>query len=169
MAAWLAVRRVALAVPRAGPSDPARSLARTAADEAGVAHGAAVRSAYRDLLALLRAAPWERRLADAAEARRRIAEHAAEPDTPRRHELLKELVAKVSFLRTTTPRRLHRRPAATGGVYVLRGGELVRGRGESQGARVATGILDMQEAREMHHRLHRRQHFGRDPGPVEPM
>ena len=69
------------------------------------------------------------------------------------------------------PQTLPRRPgdrARGSGIFVLRDGELVPGSGESAGTRVATGILDMNEARARHNALLKRQHFGRMPGSMEP-
>ena len=51
---------------------------------------------------------------------------------------------------------------------MLRDGELVQGAGQSAGTRVATGILDMNEARARHNALLKRQHFGRMPTTKEP-
>ena len=67
----------------------------------------------------------------------------------------------------TLPRRPGDR-ARGSGTFVLRDGELVAGSGESAGVRVATGILDMNEARARHNALIKRQHFGRMPGSTEP-
>lgn len=54
------------------------------------------------------------------------------------------------------------------GNFVLRDGQLVQGAGASAGARVATGVLDMGEARTRHAALIKRQHFGRTPKLTEP-
>lgn len=51
---------------------------------------------------------------------------------------------------------------------MLRDGELVQGAGQSAGTRVATGVLDMGEARTRHNALIKRQHFGRMPASSEP-
>ena len=150
--------------------------------------------AYRELLSLAARLPAEQRGAALAEARAGVRANAGESDPGAASEQLKRLWARVGFLRMVRiapllrPREPHRQQRAPcrvlharrrrgtltddrargSGIFVLRDGELVPGSGESAGTRVATGILDMNEARARHNALLKRQHFGRMPGSMEP-
>jgi hypothetical protein len=95
---------------------------------------AAVLSSYRELLRLTARLPEAQRARALDEARSALRAHAAEPSEARQLDLRKRLAARISFLRAVTP-RMHGEASAysDGGGgrahYVLRGGQLVEGRG----------------------------------------
>lgn len=94
---------------------------------------AQVLSHYRQLIRLIRRLPADKAAAAQEEARAAMRERSGERDPLRAHDHLKELAARVSFLRMTTPR-----PAGEpvgSGRFVFRGGEWVEGEGEDKGAR----------------------------------
>jgi len=99
-------------------------------------HRAQVLARYRELLQLIKRLPPESAASALAEAQQTIRQRStvADPETQLLH--LKELVAKISFLRITTPRPVGERIRA--GTFVLRGGELVPGTGEEKGSRSAS-------------------------------
>ncbi|KAK9814462.1 hypothetical protein WJX72_006315 [[Myrmecia] bisecta] len=130
-------------------------------------HRSNVLRCYRELLYLIKKLPTDRRLAALEEARARTKVNIGETDLGQASEQLKELVAKISFLRISTPRQPGDRRSCLGGTFVLRGGELVPGEAV-RASRVADGTISMEEARQRHQTLLRRQHFGRDP-PKAPM
>ena len=84
-------------------------------------------------------------------------------------DLLKQLIARVSYLRIVTPKSGRGRHKRESGTFVVREGELVEGSGQSQGMRVNDGKISMQEAHEYHNRLLKRQYFGKTPPPQPPM
>jgi len=97
-------------------------------------HAPGVRSAYRELLRLIAAQPSKDQAAQAlAEARATLRARAGVTDPQLAQHHHKELVARVSFLRITTPRQ----PGTPlgGGKFVWREGELVEGEGEDKGSR----------------------------------
>ena len=71
-------------------------------------------------------------------ARAAIRERAREADPERALQHVKELAARVAFLRMTTPRPAGE-PLEGAGRFVWRGGEWTDGGGESKGARCAAG------------------------------
>jgi hypothetical protein len=75
-----------------------------------------------------------------------------EADESKQLDLLKQLVAKVSYLRIMTPKTGRGRHTREAGTFVVRAGELVEGGGETQGMRVNDGKISMQEAHEYHNR-----------------
>ncbi len=60
--------------------------------------------AYREFIDLAKRLPAEKRNASIQEARKAMQANKLEYDPVRQTEMLKELVAKVSFLRMTTPK-----------------------------------------------------------------
>jgi hypothetical protein len=98
-------------------------------------HRTQVLRAYRELLGLVRRLPEQQRSVQRAEARAALRLHAAEADEAKRQDLFKQLAAKISFLRAVTPRRPGEVSSIGAGHYVLRGGQLVEGSGETSGTR----------------------------------
>jgi hypothetical protein len=96
-------------------------------------HRQQVLSRYRELLRLVQRLPDARAAAARGEARATLRQHQHEQDPQARLQQLKELVARISFLRITTPRRAGE--PLSGGTFVLREGELVQGGGEHKGSR----------------------------------
>lgn len=96
-------------------------------------HKQQVLTRYRELLRLIKRMPEQKAAAARSEAQQTVRQNknAADPESQLRY--LKELVARISFLRITTPRR----PGETlgSGTYVLRDGQLVEGAGEDKGGR----------------------------------
>ena len=141
-----------------------------AGPSAAARHRSAVLKAYRDFVDVARRSrPVGERDAKLEEARARIRANAHVADEATRADMLKQLVARVGYLRIVTPksgRGRHRREA---GHVVVREGELVEGVGETAGKRVADGKISMQEAHEYHNRLLKRQYFGQKPPPQPPM
>ena len=69
-----------------------------------MAQRANVLRAYRELLDLAKRLPVEKRYASLEEARKAMRSNQRETDPVKQTDMLKELVAKVSFLRMTTPK-----------------------------------------------------------------
>ena len=69
-----------------------------------MAQRANVLRAYRELLDLAKRLPIDKRNASLEEARKAMRSNQTEVDPVKQTDLLKELVAKVSFLRMTTPK-----------------------------------------------------------------
>ena len=69
-----------------------------------MAQRANVLRAYRELLDLPKRLPIDKRNASLEEARKAMRSNQSEIDPVKQTDLLKELVAKVSFLRMTTPK-----------------------------------------------------------------
>ncbi|CAK0779791.1 hypothetical protein CVIRNUC_004853 [Coccomyxa viridis] len=131
-----------------------------------MAQRANVLRAYRELLDLAKRLPIDKRNASLEEARKAMRSNQSEVDPVKQTDLLKELVAKVSFLRMTTPKTYRDRRTRHGSVtLVMRDGALVEGQGTSE-SRVADGTMSMEEARTRNKQLLKRQHFGRDPPDV---
>lgn len=100
-------------------------------------HRHQVFSRYRELLRVIKRLPGEKAAAARREAQQTVRQRRDETDPEAQLRYLKELVARISFLRITTPR-----PAGEpigGGSYVMRDGELVQGAGEEKGARCVPG------------------------------
>jgi hypothetical protein len=96
-------------------------------------HKQQVLARYRELLRLITRMPEQKAAAARQEAQQAVRSHANETDPQAQLGHLKELVARISFLRITTPRRPGESLGA--GTYVLREGQLVEGSGEDKGAR----------------------------------
>lgn len=127
---------------------------------------AAVLRAYRACLRLAaRVRPEAAAREAAAEIKREVRAHAGEEDGMRREELLRDLLVKEAFLKTVTPRRPGDAGERNVGKFVLRDGELVKvDAAEGKGVRAANGYpASLEEAKAMHHRLLKRQHYGREP------
>ena len=134
----------AAAAAEAAASAAAATAAALAA-EAAAHHRATVLSYYRQLLRLTARLDPEKGAAARNEARDTLRARRGEADPVAAQQHAKELAARVSFLRMTTPR-----PAGEplgGGRFVFRNGEWKEGEGESKGERVADGSMSMDEAK----------------------
>ena len=100
-----------------------------------VTHRAKVLAAYKELLSLIRRLPAERQTQALAEARQGMREHVHEDDLGRQSDLFKLLAARISFLRTITPKIPGDTSSIGAGHFVLRDGKLVEGVGTSAGMR----------------------------------
>lgn len=130
-------------------------------------HRVVVRKLYRELLTRIRRLPPKDQVGKIEEAVRTMRANRDVEDEAKRSALLKDLVARVSFLRVVTPRR----PGdgnVTGTKYVIRDGELVEGEGDSFGLRVASSQISMNDYRVRHEQLLKRQHFGRSAPAYDP-
>lgn len=121
---------------------------------------AAVLRSYRELLTLIKRLAPSAKAEALQNARSSMRQHAAEQDAARASDLHKELVAKIGFLRMTTPRRAGEPSHAGAGTFVLRKGELVQADAERT-SRVADGKTSMEDFKHKHHQLMERQYFGR--------
>lgn len=122
---------------------------------------------YRELLILIKRLPKDK-IEDAwTRARQEIRRHRDEQDKMRASDLMKEMVAKISYLKSITPRYPGdaTRLRLGSGHWVMRDGELVEGYGTSKGQRVADGTISMEEAHQLNKRLLKRQYFGQEPPP----
>jgi hypothetical protein len=99
-------------------------------------HRAKVLAAYKELLSLIRRLPNDRKLQALDEARQTIRLHASENDLGKQTDLFKQLAARISFLRTITPRQPGDVSSIGAGHFVLREGKLVEGAGTSAGNRL---------------------------------
>ncbi|KDD72877.1 hypothetical protein H632_c2785p1 [Helicosporidium sp. ATCC 50920] len=96
-----------------------------------------------------------------------MSEHYREMDRAKRSDVLKKLVSQASFLRMVVPRR----PgdgSITGARFVFRDGGIVEDSSISDGIRVASSVMDLNDARVKHHQLLKRQHYGREPPAYDP-
>lgn len=98
-------------------------------------HRTKVLSAYKELLTLIKRLPAERVPQALTEARQTIRQHVQETDLAKQTDLFKQLAAKISFLRTITPRKPGDVSSIGSGHFVFRDGELVEGTGASAGSR----------------------------------
>ena len=98
-------------------------------------HRAKVLAAYKELLSLIRRLPNDRRTQALDEARQTMRHHATENDLSKQSDFFKQLAAKISFLRTITPRQPGDVSSIGAGHFVLREGKLVEGAGMSAGTR----------------------------------
>lgn len=101
----------------------------------GVPHRQNVLRAYRELLTLIKRLPGDQRQKSWQEARSAVRLHAGETDAVKQSDMLKEMVAKISFLRVITPRVPGDKSATGAGHWVMRNGELVQGEGSTAGQR----------------------------------
>eukprot|EP00891_Asterochloris_glomerata_P001846 jgi/Astpho2/1846/e_gw1.00038.417.1_t len=123
---------------------------------------AAVLRSYRELLTLIKRLAPSAKAEALQNARSSMRQHAAEQDAARASDLHKELVAKIGFLRMTTPRRAGEPSHAGAGTFVLRKGELVQADAERTSRQeVADGKTSMEDFKHKHHQLMERQYFGR--------
>lgn len=125
-------------------------------------------ASYKELLLLIKQLPSRDQQRALQEARETMKAHINESDASKQLDLFKILCSKISFLRVITPRKPGIRTTIGAGHYVLRDGNLVEGSGSIAGTRVADGKISMAEAHDLHHKLLRRQNFGRDPPPYNP-
>ena len=133
-------------------------------------HRAQVLKAYRDFVDVVRRSrPASERDAKLDEVRAAVRANVHENEESKQLDLLKQLVARVSYLRIVTPKSGRGRHTREGGTFVVRKGELVEGSGETLGMRVNDGKISMQEAHEYHNRLLKRQYYGKTPPPQSPM
>jgi hypothetical protein len=100
-----------------------------------LAHKAKVLAAYKELLSLIRRLPNDRKTSALDEARQTIRNHANENDLGKQSDLFKQLAARITFLRTITPKRPGDVSSIGAGHFVLREGKLVKGAGMSAGTR----------------------------------
>lgn len=129
-----------------------------------------VLKAYRDFVDVVRRSrPASERESKLEEVRATVRANVNETDESKQLDLLKQLVARVSYLRIITPKSGRGRHKREGGIFVVREGELVEGSGETPGLRVNDGKISMQEAHEYHNRLLKRQYYGKPPPPQSPM
>jgi hypothetical protein len=100
---------------------------------AAVSHRAHVQSLYRTLLRYIARLPSpEQRSKALTEAQTTVRERRGEQDPQARLQHVKELTARIGYLRIVTPRQ----PGEVStGVFVYRGGQLVEGSGEGKGTR----------------------------------
>ena len=122
---------------------------------------------YRELLILIKRLPKDKIENAWEQARREIRLHKDESDKMKASDLMKQMVVKIGYLKSITPRQPGdaQRLRCGSGHWVLRDGKLVEGHGVSKGQRVADGTISMQEAHELNHRLLKRQYFGQEPPP----
>uniref|UniRef100_A0A061QMR8 Complex 1 LYR protein n=1 Tax=Tetraselmis sp. GSL018 TaxID=582737 RepID=A0A061QMR8_9CHLO len=118
---------------------------------------------YREVLKLISYLPENQQREHREEIRQEIKSNKDVSDPGTALDRHRKLVAKLSYLRMITPRQAHKSTSSSAGTYVLRQGDLLEGAAESKGRRVADGVLSMEEARAYHHRLLKRQYFGREP------
>jgi hypothetical protein len=97
------------------------------------AHKTQVLARYRELLRLIQRLPSSKSAAARAEAQQTIRQRQQEADPEQQLQYLKELAAKIGFLRISTPRRPGE--VLEAGSFVLRDGQLVKGSGEHKGTR----------------------------------
>lgn len=92
---------------------------------------------YRELLILIKRLPRNEIERSWEEARSTIRRHKSEVDPMRASDLMKEMVAKISYLKTITPRMPGdgQRLRLGSGHWVMRDGKLVEGHGEIKGKR----------------------------------
>ena len=100
-------------------------------------HRQQVLSAYREVLKLIKRLPIGQQSAVYDEVHSNLRRHAQEADPAIRVDLLKRLAAKISFLRTITPRRPGDNQSSTlgTGTYVMRDGQLIKSTGQGMGKR----------------------------------
>ncbi|KAF6263867.1 hypothetical protein COO60DRAFT_1487548 [Scenedesmus sp. NREL 46B-D3] len=122
------------------------------------AHKSQVLARYRELLRLLQRLPTAKAAAARAEAQQTIRQRQQEADPEQQLQYLKELAAKIGFLRITTPRRPGE--ALEPGSFVLRDGQLVKGSGQDKGSRVADGSISKEEAQRKN-REHYKRFYGK--------
>ena len=70
-------------------------------------------------------------------------QHVGETHPDQQLNLFKQLAAKISFLRTVTPRRPSDVSSIGAGHFVLRGGQLVEGAGATLGKRYFFNTLSL--------------------------
>mmetsp|Transcript_10766 Transcript_10766/g.32302 ORF Transcript_10766/g.32302 Transcript_10766/m.32302 type:complete len:138 (+) Transcript_10766:286-699(+) len=119
--------------------------------------------AYREVLHLIKRLPKAQRGPALEQARREAQDDKGITNAVEASDKLKHLYARIAYLRTATPRRAGDERRVGAGVFVLREGELVKSDARPN-SRVADGKISMEEARSYHHKLLKRQHFGRDVG-----
>lgn len=90
---------------------------------------------YKELLRLMKKLPSEQSAKSLDEARITFRQHKTETDKVKQTDLLKQMVARIGFLRMITPKAPGEQSSIGTGRYVLRNGELVPGSGETAGSR----------------------------------
>lgn len=130
-----------------------------------VEHSRNVCRLYRELLILIKRLPEQKVQTAWNQARNEIRRHKEVRDKMKASDLMKEMVAKISYLRSITPRQPGdaSRLRLGSGHWVMRDGKLVEGHGQSKGSRVADGAISMEEAHQLNKRLLKRQFFGQEP------
>ncbi len=99
---------------------------------------------YRELLTLIRKLPQTQRDQALVEAKSAVRAHQHETDAAKVSDLLKQMAAKISYLRVITPRTPGERASHIGaGHYVMRDGHLVEGEGRSSSRCGSGGDLNV--------------------------
>jgi hypothetical protein len=91
-------------------------------------HRTNVLRAYRELLNLIHRLPAQDQQKALQEARELLTKNKNISNAVEASDKLKELVARISFLRIMTPRRPGEKSRIGAGTFVLRDGELVEGK-----------------------------------------
>uniref|UniRef100_A0A7R9V8K5 Uncharacterized protein n=1 Tax=Chlamydomonas euryale TaxID=1486919 RepID=A0A7R9V8K5_9CHLO len=99
----------------------------------------------RELFRLIQRLPEAQRELALDTARSTIRGRLAETDAQVALDHQRELAAKIAYLRVVTPKTAADERSGGGSTFVMRGGKLVQGSGESR-SRVADGALGMDEA-----------------------
>ena len=86
---------------------------------------------YRELVYLIKRLPEQQQIAALAEAKATVRSNRTVSKESEASELQKIMVSKIGFLRMTQPRNSKDRYAKAG-VYVVRDGEVVEGRGRME-------------------------------------
>lgn len=128
-------------------------------------HRSLVLSKYKELLTYIKRLPATQQPQAIGEARATLQDRKLEVDQEKMLQYHKELVARVSFLRSITPRSVTE-PVQGQLHYVYREGKLVEGYGESIG-RVADGTISIAEAHALNNK-HFKKFHGVDK-PKKPM
>lgn len=129
-------------------------------------HSRDVLRAYREVLLLIRRLPPSQRTSALQQARSEAQADKLIKDAAEVLEKIKQMHARISYLRSATPRQAGDGRQLGAGVFVLRDGKLVPSAARPE-SRVADGKMTMEEARTRNQSLLTRQHFGRDPGRYE--
>lgn len=90
-------------------------------------HRSNVLRQYRELISLIRALPEEQQESALTKARTTVKGNSTESDPVKASDMLRDLVKQSSFLKTVTPKYTARK-GSSGGIFVLRDGQLVEGR-----------------------------------------
>lgn len=99
-----------------------------------IAHRGEVLRKYKELLSLIMRLPADKCQASLQEAKTTIRERKNETNPETSLQYLKELAAKIGYLRMTTP-KFPSDQRASSGHYVFRDGKLVEGSGDTKGTR----------------------------------
>ncbi len=101
-----------------------------------VHHRQQVLSMYHQLLSLIQRLPPQQKQTAMQEAKQQLHSRKAEPDAQKVLDHVKEMAAKIGYLKIITPKRPGQ-VSGEAGRFVLRKGALVQGEGEDKGERCA--------------------------------